>query len=61
MMIGNFQVKIEAENRGEHGIYGKVYERNVYEMDAKWKHILTLAPGMKLSKDMFYSALRMAD
>lgn len=61
MMIGNYQVRIEVENRGDDGIYGKVYERDVYEIDAKWRHILTLAPGMKLSKDMFYSALRMAD
>lgn len=61
MMIGNYQVRINTENRGNDGIYGKVYAKDVYEMDAKWKHILTLAPGMKLSKDMFYTALKMAD
>ena len=48
MMIGIYQVRIQAEDRGNDGVYGKVYARCPYEIDNKWKHILTLAPGMKL-------------
>ena len=60
MMIGIHQVKIEADNRGRDGIYGKVYARCPYESGAKWRHVLTLAPGMKLTKDMFYEALKLS-
>ena len=59
MMIGIYQVRIQTEDRGNDGVYGKVYARCPYEMNNKWKHILTLAPGMKLSKEMFYSALKL--
>lgn len=60
MQIDNYQVTIKMDDRGEFGRYGKVFAKNLYECDAKFYHILTLAPGMKLSKDMFYSALKMA-
>ena len=60
MMIGIYQVRIQAEDRGNDGVYGKVYARCPYEIDNKWKHIFTLAPGMKLSKEMFYSALKLS-
>ena len=60
MMIGIYQVRIQTEDRGNDGVYGKVYARCPYEMNNKWKHILTLAPGMKLSKEMFYSALKLS-
>lgn len=60
MQIDNYQVTIKIDDRGEFGKYGEVFAKNLYECDAKFHHILTLAPGMKLSKDMFYSALKMA-
>lgn len=61
MIIGSHQVRISVDDRGDDGVYGKVYERSLYDSDSKWRHILTLAPGMKLTKDMFYTALDIAN
>ena len=59
--IDIYQVKIEPENRGSHGIYGNVFCRCPIAMRTEkfydWTHILTLPPGVKLTKSMFYEAL----
>ena len=60
MIIGMHEVKITTENRGEHGIYGIVYARNVYYPNTKLEKIGVLAPGMKLSKELFYSMLKLS-
>ena len=38
MIIGMHEVKITTENRGEYGVYGIVYARNIYYPDAKKKY-----------------------
>lgn len=60
MIIGMHEVKITTENRGEHGVYGIVYARNVYYPDTKLEKIGVLAPSMKLSKELFYSMLKLS-
>lgn len=60
MIIGMHEVKITTENRGEHGIYGIVYARNVYYPNTKLEKIEVLAPGMKLSNELFYSMLKLS-
>lgn len=60
MIIGMHEVKITTENRGEHGVYGIVYARNVYYPDTKLTKIGVLAPGMKLSKELFNSMLKLS-
>ena len=60
MIIGMHEVKITTENRGEHGVYGIVYARNVYYPDTKLTKIGTLTPGMKLSKELLHSMLTLS-
>lgn len=60
MIIGTHEVKITPEDRGAHGVYGIVYARNVYYPDTKLTKIGTLAPGMKLSKELFNSMLKLS-
>ena len=58
MQIDNYHVTIKIDDRGEFGRYGKVFTKNLYECDAKFYHILTLAPGMKLQKICFIPHLK---
>ena len=60
MIIGMHEVKIITENRGEHGVYVIVCARNVYYPDTKLTKIGVLAPGMKLSKELFNSMLKLS-
>ena len=60
MVIGLHEVKIMPENRGKDGVYGIVYARNVYYPDTKLTKIGVLAPGMKLSKELFNSMLKLS-